>query len=247
MNVEQLASRAHTVSGIYIATMILIVIHTPVVPVVWPEVFEVVDVSTFCVKHFTEYALLSHVQCSQFEEVIYTVFKLHTVFTSFFRGIDQRPDFVHGHCRRNFDGNVLAVFHGVDSHLCVMFPVSRDVNEVDIVTFAKFFPGIFATGVRSCFRQACLGQDFLCTGGDKVAKGYDLCSGDVSEAFYCTRSTHTQANESDTYHVEFRSSQSDYVFLSGGTYRHWSLDRLDGLCYCTRGASKQCKSDKQGI
>jgi len=83
VNVEQLASRAHAVSSVYIATVVLVVIHTPVVPIVRPEVFKVVDVSTFCVQHFTEYTLLSHVQGSQFKEVVYTVFKLHTVFASF--------------------------------------------------------------------------------------------------------------------------------------------------------------------
>ena len=33
-----------------------------------------------------------------------------------------------------------------------MFPVCCDIIEVDIFTFAKFFPGVFTSGVRSCFR-----------------------------------------------------------------------------------------------
>ena len=60
----------------------------------------------------------------------------------------------------------------------------------------------------------------------QALKNDDITIYGMSEAFYCTRTTHTQTNESDTYHVEFRSSQSDYIFLSGGTYRHWSLDRM---------------------
>ena len=88
VNVQQLAGRAKTVSGINVSTVFVIVIQTPVIPIVGPEFFEVVDISTFYVQHFAEQSLLSHVQCSQFEEVIYTVFQLHTVLASLFRSID---------------------------------------------------------------------------------------------------------------------------------------------------------------
>ena len=62
VNIEYLASRAHTMSCIYITTMFLIVVHTPVVPVIRPEVFQIVYISTFYVKYLTEYTLLCHIE-----------------------------------------------------------------------------------------------------------------------------------------------------------------------------------------
>ena len=88
VNVQQLAGRAKAVSGINVTTEFIVIIQAPVIPIFTPELFEVMNIRTFYVQYFTEQSLLSHVQCSQFEEVIYTVFQLHTVLASLFRSID---------------------------------------------------------------------------------------------------------------------------------------------------------------
>ena len=52
--VEQLTCRTETVGGIYIAAMVAVVVETPVVPVIGPELLKVVYVAAFCVQHFAE-------------------------------------------------------------------------------------------------------------------------------------------------------------------------------------------------
>ena len=88
VNVQQLASRAQTVSGINIATELAVVIQTPVVPVIRPELFQIMYVRTFYVKHFTEKTFLNHIQSGQFEEIVNTIFKLHAVLAGLFGSID---------------------------------------------------------------------------------------------------------------------------------------------------------------
>lgn len=90
----------------------------------------------------------------------------------------------------------------------MVFPVSSYVNEINVVTLAKFLPSVFATTVRSSFRQTSFGQDLLCFFNvlrEKVAKCYDLCSRNVSEALYGARTTHTKADEANANNVKFGS------------------------------------------
>ena len=54
VDVEQLASRAYAVGGIDVATVLAVVVHAPVVPIVWPELLEVVYIAAFGVEHFAE-------------------------------------------------------------------------------------------------------------------------------------------------------------------------------------------------
>ena len=44
VDVKYLTSGAHTVSRIYVTAMQVIIIHSPVVPVFRPEIFQVVDI-----------------------------------------------------------------------------------------------------------------------------------------------------------------------------------------------------------
>jgi len=105
VNVQSLCNRAKAVSSVNVTTMFHVVAQTPsqfvfftVLPVVRPEVIQVVDVSTLSAENFTEYSVLSHVQCVHFKPVIAAVFQNHTVFTSLFRQVDQFPALFQIHC-----------------------------------------------------------------------------------------------------------------------------------------------------
>ena len=58
MNVERLTHRSYTVCWVDIATVFSIVIQAPVVPILFPKLVEVVNVSSFSVNDFTKDALL---------------------------------------------------------------------------------------------------------------------------------------------------------------------------------------------
>ncbi len=119
------------------------------------------DVGTFDMKHFSEYALLCHIQGCQFKEVIHAVFQLHAVFAGSFRSVDKFPDFVERHSRRDFYGHMLSMFHCIDSHFSMVLPVGYDIYEVDIIPFAQLFPCVFRPAVGSGFGHPCLFKDFL--------------------------------------------------------------------------------------
>ena len=46
VNIQQLTSRTHSMSSIYITPVFPVVIHTPVVPVIRPEIFQIMDIGT---------------------------------------------------------------------------------------------------------------------------------------------------------------------------------------------------------
>ena len=75
-------------SRIYISPVIHIVIQTPVVPVLTPELLKVVDIRTLDMKDFSKDSLLRHIESCKFEEVIYTVLKLHTMFSCPLRSLN---------------------------------------------------------------------------------------------------------------------------------------------------------------
>ena len=237
MDVEQLASRAKAVSCVYIATEFVVVIQTPVVPICSPEFFQVMDVRSFYVKHFAEQALLSHVQCCQFEEVVNAIFQLHAMLASSLRSVDKCPDFFQCHSRWNFDSYVLALFHGINTHLSMVLPVGCNVYKVDVVTLAKLLPSFFVACVSGCFRKTGFGQDvlaFFYILRYKVAQSYDLCSRNVCKARNGSRTTHAQTDESYTDCFEFWSGELDNILLSGRTFRYFNLNRCIALLFaCT--------------
>ena len=89
VNVQALCNRAESVRSVEVAAVLHVVSHAPtqlfrvgivgVVPIFAPELIEVVNVSTFCTKHFTENAVLRHVEGVEFVVVIAAVFEDHAV------------------------------------------------------------------------------------------------------------------------------------------------------------------------
>ena len=89
VNIHSLCYRAKAVSSVYVTFVQFVVFQTPsqlvvciLLPVVSPEVAQIVNVSTFTADYLTEQAFLSHVQSVQFEEVIAAVLQLDTVLAS---------------------------------------------------------------------------------------------------------------------------------------------------------------------
>ena len=238
MDVKQLAGRSHTVGRINIASELIIVIQAPIAPIVRPELFQVVDISAFDVKNFTEQTLLCHIQRGQLEKVVHTVLQLYTVFTGLFCRIDQCPDFIKRHGSRHFDSYMFAVLHRIDTHFGMMFPVCYDINNVDIVPFTQLLPGILRVRIGSSFRQVGVGERLLCSFhqfGTQITKGIDLNTGNMRPAFNGADSAHTQTDESNANCFHFRDSQPYHILLSGRPFRSFHFNRsinfpFFGLC-----------------
>lgn len=128
----------------------------------------------------TEQSLLGHVQGGQFKEVVHTVFKLHAMLAGLFGRIDERPDFIQCHGGGHFDGHVLAVLHGIDTHFGMVLPVGHNIYDVNIIAVTKLFSGIFGIGVSFCLGQSGFHQCVLCAFhqfGTQVADCLDLYTG----------------------------------------------------------------------
>ena len=220
-------------SSVYVATVFFVVTQAPsqfvffsVFPVVRPEIIQVVDVSSLCAEYFSEYSLLCHVQGVHFEPVIAAVFQNHAVLASSFRQVDKFPALFQIHSRRNFDGYVLSMLHGILGNREVVIPVGCNVYQVNVFAFAERFIS-FCTWIHSCFRKTSFLQVFLaffCTFFFIVTQSYDFSSGNVSKTFYCSRTTHSQSYETYAYNVHFRYSQTDDRLLSGWTFRGFYYD-----------------------
>ncbi|CDF23021.1 uncharacterized protein BN736_00910 [Prevotella sp. CAG:617] len=233
VDVKSLSNGAKAVSCINVTTVFLVVAHTPsefvvltVLPVVRPEVVEVVDVSTLCAEHFAEYAVLSHVQGVHFKPVVAAVLQNHAVLAGLFAQVDELPALVKVHGRRYFDGGVFTVLQSAFGYREVVFPVGSDVYEVDVFAFANFLVSLF-TVVDVCRWKTGFTQELLAAFGTRflvVAEGYNLYTGDVSEALYSTGTTHTQTYEGNAYAFHFRSGQVQSVFLSGRAFRRVNYD-----------------------
>ena len=159
VNIKQLCCRPHTVCSIHITTELLVVLQAPVPLVRTPVIPQIMDVGSFCMKNLSEEALLCHIQGGEFKEVIDTVLQLHGMLLCFLGGIDDRPDLIERHGCRHLAGHMLALFHRIDHHGGMAFPVGGDIDQIDIVTFNQLLPGIVTSAVCSRARQTGLVED----------------------------------------------------------------------------------------
>ena len=97
VNVEQLTGRAHAVSGIHVAAVLLVVFQTPVVPVFRPERLQIMDICAFHMDQIAEQAVLCHVESVHFKEVVHAVFQHHAMLAGFLGSVDQVPDLFQSH------------------------------------------------------------------------------------------------------------------------------------------------------
>ena len=126
---------------------------------------------------------------------------------------------------------MLAMLHGIECHGDVVDPVGTDVDEVDVVPLTKLFVGFSVAGILGCpgespgFKGLLGPLDIL---RKHVAKSHDLDSGNISEAGDRSGASHSETDESDSDGFHRGNSQTDDIFLSGGTGGSVDLDRADG-------------------
>ena len=108
-----MAVGAYAVCGIYVAIMGLVVLQTPVVGIVLPIGFEVMDIGTLGVDDLSEESLLCHIECRKFKVVVTAVLQYGAMYAVALRSIHELPALCHGVCTGYFDGNVLATLHSV--------------------------------------------------------------------------------------------------------------------------------------
>ena len=235
MYVQSLCHRAQSVSGIYVTTVLLVVLHAPsqlvgvatigVLPICLPEGHQVVDVGTLCADDFSEHSLLCHVQSIQFIPVIAAVLQYHAMLTCLLREVDQLPALLQIHGAGHLYGCVLPILHGTYSHGEVVVPVGGHIHQVDVRTLAQFLisllsavdVGRWKSGITQIFLTC------LCPCLYIVTQGHNLYSGDMTEASHGSWSTHAKSHESYPYGGHLGSRQSQYVLLSCGS--------LWGFCY----------------
>ena len=246
VHVEQLAGGTHAMCSVNIAAVLMIVVQTPVVPVVGPEILQVVDVAALDVEHLAEQPLLGHIQRIHLEEVVDAVFELHAVLARALRGVDEGPDLVERHGRRHFDGGVLALFHGVYAHPGVVLPVGSDIHQVDIVALAELLPSIFRIGVLGSGGETGLFEHLLALGHvfrQQVAQSDDFRTGNVDKTLHGSRSAHAETDEANAYGVYSRSGIGYHVGLSGGTFGNGGLNNSGLATVVAASGEEQCRQN----
>lgn len=98
-------------SGIYVATMLLIEVKTPVVPIFTPELFQIVDIAPLGMKNLTEQSLLRHVESVKLKEIIHAVLQHHAMLARFLGSVYESPDLIERSCGGHLDSHVFAILH----------------------------------------------------------------------------------------------------------------------------------------
>ena len=237
VDIQQLAGRAEAVRGIDVAAVRLVEVEAPVALVIIPVGFEVVNIGAFGVEYLAEQPVLSHVERRQLEEVIDTVLEHHAVALCLLGSVDQLPALVERHGGWDFDGDMLAVLHGINRHRDVQLPRGADVNQVDVIAPAKFLPPLLPA-VRGSSREVMSGEDLLRlvdTLGVEVAERHDLDPVDVGEAFHGARAAHTQPDETYAYDRDRVDRQPQNGMLALGTGRDVEYDHAVDDAVTLRG------------
>ena len=142
--------------------------------------------------------------------------------------IHKSPDVLKRGCGRDLNGNILAVLHRIEGDRNVMLPVSTDVNKVDVVTVAKLFVGLCASGISGGLRESSVFQCLLSlfdTVGLHVTECSDLHARDVGVTLHSAGATHSDADKGDPDSVHRRDGQPKHVLLTGRTGWGLNLDR----------------------
>ena len=226
--VEGLRHGSESVRGIEVATVVAVVFQSPsqlvgirsvgVLPVVVPEVVEVVDVCALCAQYLSEYAVLRHVERAHLKPVVAAVFQDHAVELLLLGEVHQLPALLQVHGRWHLVGHVLAVLQRTSCHDGVMLPVCGDIDEVNVVAAAE---GLVALGARidGCGRQSVLAQGLVelgCARLLKVAERHDLHAGEQGEVGHGVGTAHSQSHKTDAHRLHLRQRQPDHVLLSCG-------------------------------
>ena len=150
MYIQRLRYRTKTMSGIYISPMLHIIFQTPtqfviftILPVMIPERFQIMNISSLGTNDLPKHTLLCHIQSIHFKPVITAVLKDHTMFASLLAHIYQCPTLFQVHSRRNFDGDIFIILHRTHSDREMMQPICCDIHQIYIIPFTQFFVSFF--------------------------------------------------------------------------------------------------------
>ncbi len=152
-------------------------------------------------ENLAEKSLSGHVEHDQLEGHIAIILEHHQVPSGPLGGFDQLQALLDRPGRRDFAGDVLAMVHGVDRHVGVHIPGSRDPDQVEVLALAEFFPLILRAGVK--FRVVrCARESFFRRLGffrPQVAKGLDLDPLDTDQRPHVARPSLAQPDDADAY------------------------------------------------
>lgn len=134
----------------------------------------IVKVRPFAMRDRAEDAATVHIEGSQREPVVTTVFGHETMPLRGFRRAHQLPTVSHCGGSRHFDRHVLAAAHRLDGHSRMIAPICTYIYKVYVLTATKFAPRL-----RVCrsFGQGAslLSQQFECR-RDRCGIGIDYCA-----------------------------------------------------------------------
>ena len=223
-------------SGIDVTTVVTVVLHAPselrliricgVLPVVIPEVVEVVDVGTFTTEHLTEDAVLRHVQGVELVPVIAAVLKNHAVLAGLLAEFNELPALCQVHGRGHLDGGVLAIFQRALGHGEVVIPVGGDIDDVNVLALAEFLITLL-TAVDGGRGQTCIAEVLLATLSaclHIVAEGNNLHTGDISPTLHSTGTAHAKSHKAHADGSQLRSRQLHDIGLPCRTLRSVQYD-----------------------
>ena len=240
MDVQQLTVRSEAMRRIDITAVVAVEVEPPVVPVLCPEVFKVMKIGAFHMKHLTEQSALRHLQTSHLEKVIDAVLKHHTVLARPLGSIDERPDVLHRCGRRDFDGNMLPVFHCKEGDGHMMHPVGANIDDVDVVALAHLFIGFYITEIGGSLMTAMTLQYLLCavdTTFLNIAEGHNVGALNLTPPLNGPWPAHPKADEGHANGVKGGCRQFEDVLLALGFRRC-----VDGQLSLTEHGDSYCQT-----
>src|SRR5262245_6615824 len=98
------------------------------------------NVCAFCMNNLPEVSLPYHVQRHQLEEIVAAVLEDHAMLFCFFGCFHQLPALFDSDSSGNLRCRVLSVFHSINGHWSMKLPRCSDVDQIDILPVAHFFP-----------------------------------------------------------------------------------------------------------
>ena len=226
MDVKSLADRTESMCGIEVAAIFLIELQPPVFPVSLPERIQIVVVGAFGMDDFTENTLLSHGESRELEEIVAAVLKNHAVPAGTLGSVHQIPASLQGFGRRNLDGYMLAVLHGIQGHGNVVYPVGADVNEIHVGVFAERLIRGFLSAVHIGGKALSLKilQALLGTVGFYVTDGGHMAAGHEGETLDGIAAAHSQSYHADAHILNGVGGKLKHVRLTGLARRDRQFD-----------------------
>src|SRR6202034_3796507 len=98
---------------------------------------------------------MSHAQHERLVVAMAAVFKHHAMLARLFRSADDPPAILDRIYSRNFNSDVLAVFHGKDRLLSVPTPRRCNQYEIDVIAREHALVVMRPMGIKSGLRLPC--------------------------------------------------------------------------------------------